>query len=215
MEKDNEIEKNNEIDKNSEIENNNISSVNCERTARLRTINIDKKPKKMFTKERISSSIKTTAPYRRKYMILALVVLIAFIGAYQFVKVKDMNFEVLPENISKKIDSEDLERGDALTLRKLYNINNMEYENFVLFAPKSNMVADEILVIKCKPGQIDTVMAKIQKRKESQAETFKRYAHVQYGIVSSSELKKKGDYVYYVSAKNMGAINKAIKDSYK
>ena len=208
------MEKDNELEKNSEIENN-ASSVNCERTARLRTVNIDKKPKKMFTKERIKSSIKTTAPYRRKYIALAVIVLIAFIGAYQFVKVKDMNFEVLPENISKKIDSEDLERGDALTLRKLYNINNMEYDSFVLFAPKSNMVADEILVIKCKPGQTETVMAKIQKRKDSQADTFKRYAPVQYGIVSSSELKKKGDYVYYVSAKNMGAINKAIKDSYK
>lgn len=233
-----------EKDKEHEKEKNNASVANSEHTARLRTIDVDEpKKKKIFDKGRLSkyarkagksvkkdnavkadSTVKTdkavksskmSPTYRKKYIILAVVVLVCFIGAYQFVKVKDVNFTVLPENISNKIDSEDLERGDALTLRKLYNINNGEYDEFVLFAPKSNMVADEILVIKCKPKQIDSVMAKIQKRIDDQSNSFKNYAPAQYGIISSSELKKKGDYIFFVSAKNIGAINKAIDNSYK
>lgn len=195
-------------------EKSNVSPTNYEHTARLRTVDIEK-PKKMFNKKRLRPSIKTSPLYRKKYAILALIVLVAFIGAYQLVKVREINFTTLPENISRKIDGEDLERGNALTLRKLYSINDMEYDNFVLFAPKSNMVADEILVVKCKPGQADSVKAKIQNRIESQSNSFKNYAPAQYGIISSSELSKKGDYVYFISAKNTSAINKAIKDSYK
>lgn len=203
------------MEKDKDKEKSNVSPTNYEHTARLRTVDIEKPKKKMFNKERLRSSIKTSPLYRKKYTILALIVLVAFIGAYQLVKVREINFTTLPENISRKIDGEDLERGNALTLRKLYSINDMEYDNFVLFAPKSNMVADEILVVKCKPGQADSVMAKIQNRIESQSNSFKNYAPAQYGIISSSELSKKGDYVYFISAKNTSAINKAIKDSYK
>ncbi|MBC2577042.1 DUF4358 domain-containing protein [Peptostreptococcus russellii] len=203
------------MEKDKDKEKSNVSPTNYEHTARLRTVDIEKPKKKMFNKERLRSSIKTSPLYRKKYTILALIVLVAFIGAYQLVKVREINFTTLPENISRKIDGEDLERGNALTLRKLYSINDMEYDDFVLFAPKSNMVADEILVVKCKPGQADSVMAKIQNRIENQSNSFKNYAPAQYGIISSSELSKKGDYVYFISAKNMGAINKAIKDSYK
>ncbi len=204
-----------EKDKDKEKEKNSASSVNCERTARLRTVNVGKPKKKIFNKEGMKYSIRTSPPYRKKYALLIIVVLAAFIGAYQFVKVKEINFEVLPNNISQKIDGEDLGKADSTTLRKLYAINDMEYDKFVLFAPKSNMIADEILIIKCKPGQADSVMSKIQKRIDSQSNSFKNYAPAQYGIISSSELNKKGDYVFFVSAKNMGAINKAIKDSYK
>ena len=235
------MEKDKGKEKEQEQEKNNPSLVNSEHTARLRTINVgNKKKKNLFDKSafskytrkknkdvktgktekaekisKISKMSKMSPTYRKKYFILVIVVLVCFIGAYQFVKVRDVNFAVLPENISKKIDSEDLERGDALTLRKLYNINNGEYDEFVLFAPKSNMVADEILVMKCKPKQIDSVMAKIQKRIDDQSNSFKNYAPKQYGIISSSELKKKGDYIFFVSAKNIGAINKAIDSSYK
>ncbi len=203
------------MEKDKDKEKSNVSPTNYEHTARLRTVDIEKPKKKMFNKERLRSSIKTSPLYRKKYTILALIVLVAFIGAYQLVKVREINFTTLPENISRKIDGEDLERGNALTLRKLYSINDMEYDDFVLFAPKSNMVADEILVVKCKPGQADSVMAKIQNRIENQSNSFKNYAPAQYGIISSSELSKKGDYVYFISAKNTSAINKAIKDSYK
>jgi len=203
------------LEKDKDKEKSNVSPTNYEHTARLRTVDIEKPKKKMFNKERLRSSIKTSPLYRKKYTILALIVLVAFIGAYQLVKVREINFTTLPENISRKIDGEDLERGNALTLRKLYSINDMEYDDFVLFAPKSNMVADEILVVKCKPGQADSVMAKIQNRIENQSNSFKNYAPAQYGIISSSELSKKGDYVYFISAKNTSAINKAIKDSYK
>lgn len=203
------------MEKDREKEKSDLSSVNYEHTARLRTINVEKSKKKIFNKARLKHSIKTSLPYRKKYALLIIIVLVVFIGSYQFVKVKEVNFTVLPNNISKKIGSENLEKGDALTLRKLYAINDMEYDDFVLFAPKSNMVADEILVIKCKPGQADSVMAKIEKRIDNQSNSFKNYAPAQYGIISSSELNKKGDYVFFVSAKNTATINNAIKDSYK
>ncbi len=102
------------MEKDKDKEKSNVSPTNYEHTARLRTVDIEKPKKKMFNKERLRSSIKTSPLYRKKYTILALIVLVAFIGAYQLVKVREINFTTLPENISRKIDGEDLERGNAL-----------------------------------------------------------------------------------------------------
>ena len=203
------------MDKNKKNKKEETSSANFEHTARLRIVELEKPKNKMFDKAKLKYSVKTSPKYRKKYAILIALVLLAFIFAYQFVKVKEFNFLLLQKNISSRIDGVDLKKGDVGTLKKLYSINGTEYEKFILFAPKSNMVADEILVIKCKPGQADTVMAKVQKRIDSQSNSFKNYAPDQYAIIASSELKKKGDYVIFVSAKNMGAINNEIKASYK
>ncbi len=208
----NKVEKN--IEKNKELIEESAASANFEHTARLRTVDMEESKKKVFNVS-LKHSIKTSPRYRKKYALLIVIVLAVFIGAYQFVKVKEMDFKLLQKNVSSKIDGVDLKKGDDLTLRKLYAINETEYSDFVSFAPKSNMVADEILIIKCKPGQADQVMAKIQKRVESQTKSFKDYAPQQYNIITTSELKKKGDYVIFVSAKNIAAINDEIKASYK
>lgn len=195
-------------------------SVNCEHTARLRVADSGKgvksaKSAKEKFKQKFKRPVKTTPPYRKKYIMLGLVVFIIFVLAYQVVKVRDVNFTALSSNVQKSINGDDYEVGDDQTLRKLYGINSMEFDNFLSYAPKSNMQASEILVIKCKPEYVDDVMKKIQSRIDSQSNSFKNYAPDQYKIIAGSELKKKGEYVYFVSAKNMDQINKAINNSYK
>lgn len=195
-------------------ENEGNPSVNCEHTARLRVAD-DGKSAKEIIKNKFKRPTKTTPPYRKKYIMLGVVVLIVFVLAYQFVKVRDVNFTALSGNIQKTIEGDNFEIGDEQTLRKLYGINSMEFENYLSLAPKSNMQAAEILIIKCKPEYVNDVMKKIQNRIDTQSNSFKNYAPDQYKIIASSELKKKGEYVYFVSAKNLDAINKAIKNSYK
>ena len=194
--------------------------VNYEQTARLRIIKseeieADLKGKTIKNKLNKIKPMKTSSIYRKKYLVLALVVVLIFILAYQLVKVKNLDFATLGANIEKKVSMENFVKGNDLSLRKLYGINKIEVEKYISYVPKSNMMANEILIVKAKPEYADAILARIQKRVDAQSKSFKNYAPDQYKIMSSSVLKKKGDYIYFISYENVDLINKIIKANYE
>ena len=174
--------------------------VNYEQTARLRIIKseeieADLKGKTIKNKLNKIKPMKTSSIYRKKYLVLALVVVLIFVLAYQLVKVKNLDFATLGANIEKKVSMENFVKGNDLSLRKLYGINKIEVEKYISYVPKSNMMANEILIVKAKPEYADAILARIQKRVDAQSKSFKNYAPDQYKIMSSSVLKKKFDYI--------------------
>ena len=194
--------------------------VNYEQTARLRIIKseeieADLKGKTVKNKLNKIKPMKTSSIYRKKYLVLALVVVLIFVLAYQLVKVKNLDFTTLGANIEKKVSMENFVKGNDLSLRKLYGINKIEVEKYISYVPKSNMMANEILIVKAKPEYADAILARIQKRVDAQSKSFKNYAPDQYKIMSSSVLKKKGDYIYFISYENVDLINKIIKANYE
>ncbi|WP_456095709.1 DUF4358 domain-containing protein [Peptostreptococcus sp.] len=194
--------------------------VNYEQTARLRIIKseeieADLKGKTIKNKLNKIKPMKTSSIYRKKYLVLALVVVLIFVLAYQLVKVKNLDFATLGANIEKKVSMENFVKGNDLSLRKLYGINKIEVEKYTSYVPKSNMMANEILIVKAKPEYADAILARIQKRVDAQSKSFKNYAPDQYKIMSSSVLKKKGDYIYFISYENVDLINKIIKANYE
>ena len=194
--------------------------VNYEQTARLRIIKseeieADLKGKTIKNKLNKIKPMKTSSIYRKKYLVLALVVVLIFVLAYQLVKVKNLDFATLGANIEKKLSMENFVKGNDLSLRKLYGINKIEVEKYISYVPKSNMMANEILIVKAKPEYADAILARIQKRVDAQSKSFKNYAPDQYKIMSSSVLKKKGDYIYFISYENVDLINKIIKANYE
>lgn len=194
--------------------------VNYEQTARLRIIKseeieADLKGKTIKNKLNKIKPMKTSSIYRKKYLVLALVVFLIFVLAYQLVKVKNLDFATLGANIEKKVSMENFVKGNDLSLRKLYGINKIEVEKYISYVPKSNMMANEILIVKAKPEYADAILARIQKRVDAQSKSFKNYAPDQYKIMSSSVLKKKGNYIYFISYENVDLINKIIKANYE
>lgn len=192
--------------------------INLEQTARLRTIKSEdiistRKGKKSIS-QMVRKPMKTSSIYKKKYMILSLIVFLVFVIAYQFVKVKNLDFAKLSSNIEKKIDTSVLKKGDDLALKKLYGISKLEVEDYVLFAPKSNMEANEILILKVK-GDTGEFVNRIQKRIDSQSNSFKNYAPAQYEILKRADLSEKGQYVYFISYKDLNVIYDAISNSYK
>ena len=169
--------------------------VNYEQTARLRIIKseeieADLKGKTIKNKLNKIKPMKTSSIYRKKYLVLALVVVLIFVLAYQLVKVKNLDFATLGANIEKKVSMENFVKGNDLSLRKLYGINKIEVEKYISYVPKSNMMANEILIVKAKPEYADAILARIQKRVDAQSKSFKNYAPDQYKIMSSSIYKK-------------------------
>ena len=80
--------------------------------------------------------MKTSSIYRKKYLVLALVVVLIFVLAYQLVKVKNLDFATLGANIEKKVSMENFVKGNDLSLRKLYGINKIEVEKYNFICSK-------------------------------------------------------------------------------
>ncbi|WP_455525839.1 DUF4358 domain-containing protein [Peptostreptococcus stomatis] len=214
------MDNNDKNKKNPAKEPNPSQGVNYEQTARLRIIKsedieADLKGKTIKNKLNRIKPMKTSSIYKKKYMALILVVILVFVLAYQFVKVRNLDFATLGSNIEKIISMDNFVKGNDLSLRKLYGINKIEVEKYISYVPKSNMLANEILIVKAKPEYADTIFLRIQKRVDDQSNSFKNYAPDQYKIMSSSLLKKKGDYIYFISYENVDLINKIIKANYE
>src|SRR3712207_3105756 len=103
-------------------DNKHENTSNYEQTARLRIITSEEieytvkgGPRgKESIKDRLGKRkpMKMSSMYRKKYTALWIVVTLVFILAYQFVKVKDIDFKELTSQLQNKISMDSVEVGD-------------------------------------------------------------------------------------------------------
>lgn len=154
--------------------------------------------------------------YKNYYYILIATVLITFIALYQVLKVKDADMDSLRKNLSQVIDDKQMDIGDSSKLRKLYYISKNEIEDFILYAPKSNMDANEVLVLKGKSEEvIQQLKVKVEGRIKKQSDSFNSYRPEEYDIISNRVLDIKGKYLILIISKDSATIEAAINKEFK
>jgi len=154
--------------------------------------------------------------YKNYYYILIAAILITFIALYQVLKVKDVDMDSLRQSLSQIIDSEHMDIGDSSKLRKLYYINKNEVEDFILYAPKSNMDANEVLILKAKNEEdIEQLKVKVEERIKKQSDSFKNYRPEEYDIISNRVLDIKGKYLILIISSESEKIEAAINKEFK
>jgi len=154
--------------------------------------------------------------YKNYYYILIATVLITFIALYQVLKVKDADMDSLRKNLSQVIDDEQMDIGDSTKLRKLYYISKNEVEDFILYAPKSNMDANEVLVLKGKSEEvIQQLKVKVEGRIKKQSDSFNSYRPEEYDIISNRVLDIKGKYLILIISKDSATIEATINKEFK
>ncbi len=153
--------------------------------------------------------------YKNYYYILIATVLITFIALYQVLKVKDADMDSLRKNLSQVIDDEQMDIGDSSKLRKLYYISKNEVEDFILYAPKSNMDANEVLVLKGKSEEvIQQLKVKVEGRIKKQSDSFNSYRPEEYDIISNRVLDIKGKYLILIISKDSATIEATINKEF-
>ena len=60
----------------------------------------------------------------------------------------------IKSDLEENINLDSINVGDEKTLKNLYYINIRSIEDFISYAPKSNMDVEEILILKLKKVQI-------------------------------------------------------------
>lgn len=152
-----------------------------------------------------------------KIVVLCLVTLgiVSFSGC-NIIQTKNPSVSEIVTNIKSATDLSTMQQGDKSKLRKLYSISNKNLEEFDLYAPKTNMEANEIVILKVKnQDDIDGLKENIEKRIERQAESFKSYRPEQYELLESHIFIVKGKYIISVVSKDADKIKKAVDDSFK
>lgn len=129
---------------------------------------------------------------------------------------KNVAIKDISEKISSVTDVSQMKEGNAEKLKKLYNIDSKESEEFILYTASSNIKVDEIAVIKVKDSnQIENIKKKISKRIEKQSTSFKDYLPKEYNLIEKHVLKNKDNYVIFIISQDAEKIEKVIDESFK
>lgn len=151
--------------------------------------------------------------YKIYYIFLAALVIGTFIGLYKAFEIKDIDILKVKTTITESTDVSLMDEDDGTKLRKLYNINKYDLDEFIYYAPKSNMEANEILVIKPKnPSDFENIKSTANNRIKTQSDSFRNYNLEQYEILSNYVLEEKNDYIIIVISKDSEKIMKSLNN---
>ena len=151
--------------------------------------------------------------YKIYYIFLVLCVISAFIMAYRFLEVKDVSQEQIKNAVTQSTDVKNMNEDNGQAFRKLYGLNRRDFEQFLYYSPKSNMEANEILILKTKSDeQNKNVQETIEARIEDQSDSFKNYNKEQYEILKNHTLESKSGYIILIVSKDSDKIEKAIQE---
>lgn len=128
----------------------------------------------------------------------------------------DKSLDSVVNDISSKVDLSNMKKGDSKSLKRFFALNSNDFEDFVLYVPKSTMDVEEMLIIKVKDSsQISGIEDAIDSRVNKQIESFSGYGPKQVALLQDYELKDKGNYVFYTVSKDLDKITDAFKESIK
>lgn len=121
------------------------------------------------------------------------------------------DFETMSEAVTAAADLSAMAEGDNQTLKRLYGLNAMDYEGFLLYYPTTNMGAEELLVIKlADKDQQQAVSDAILGRKKKQMDSFDGYGIDQYAMLEKSVVEVQGNYILFVSSADPAGVQKAF-----
>ena len=149
------------------------------------------------------------------YGILFTLVIVTFVGLYGVLKIAEPSMSEIDKSIVATADLSNMVKDDAKKLRQLYYINKNQVEDFILYAPKTNMDANEILVLKAKDVEgVKHLKEKVETRVDKQSESFASYRPELKTVIDDYELKEKGQYLYLIISEDNKKIDKAIEKNF-
>ncbi|MGG7177270.1 DUF4358 domain-containing protein [Clostridium paraputrificum] len=154
--------------------------------------------------------------YRKYYLMEIVVIVVTFVLLYPLVKVKDANMDSIRSTLEAKVNSEIVKVGTEKDLKKIYNIDSKDIEEFVSFIPKSNMDAEEFLILKVKDEKmIPVTKEKIQSRIDKQGENFKNYRPEKYEVIRNAVLENEGRYIIFIISEEDQIIKEEVKEEFR
>lgn len=114
--------------------------------------------------------------------------------------------------VTAELDMSQMLEGDNQLIKRFYGLDPAQYEACILYYPTTNMMAEELLIVKLKDNsQQETVRKAAEKRIETQKTTFEGYGVEQFEMLTSNAvIEVKGNYVLFVVSPQSAAARKAF-----
>lgn len=159
----------------------------------------------------MNKSLSPLTPVR----ILMVIGLLVFIILLQMgTPDSQSSLEEVSQAVSASVSLEGMEESSNQMFKKFYGLNANDYEGVSLYAPASNMDAEEILIIKLKDSsQAEAVTAAVNKRLETQKSSFEGYGIEQFDLLEDHILDVQGNFILYVVHPEASKADQAFKDS--
>lgn len=120
-------------------------------------------------------------------------------------------FETVAQAVEKAADVGDMKRAGSQELKRLYGLNEKEYDGVLLYYSQATMRVDEVFLVRAKT-QADAreVMDAALLRRDIQIQNFEGYAPDQVKLLKNSVVKLKGHYVLFVVSGDVEKYEKAF-----
>jgi hypothetical protein len=147
--------------------------------------------------------------------ILMVLLLIGFIISLQSGgKISDADINDVAQSVIAQLDMSSMQESPHRNFKKFYGLNAADYEGVVLYSPVTNMDAEELLIVKLKDtSQAEAVETAINKRLETQKNSFEGYGIEQYDLLEKHVLDVQGNYILYVVHTDAAKADQAFRDS--
>ena len=116
------------------------------------------------------------------------------------------------EAVTAELDMSQMLLGDNQLIKRFYGIDPAQYESCILYYPTTNMMAEELLIVKLRDvSQQEAVRKAAEKRIETQKTTFEGYGVEQFEMLTNNAvIEVRGNYVLFVVSPTASAAQKAF-----
>ena len=143
-------------------------------------------------------------------VIAGLVILLVLFGGNS---VSGADPQEVAQAVTDVIDMENMQLADNQMVKRFYGLDPADYEGCVLYYPNTNMMAEEVLIVKLKDiSQQQTVSDAIAARLQTQKNTFEGYGVEQFDLLTThAVVELRGTYVLFVVSDHAAAARKAFR----
>lgn len=143
-------------------------------------------------------------------VIAGLVILLVLFGGNS---VSGADPQEVAEAVTSAIDMENMQLADNQMVKRFYGLDPADYEGCILYYPNTNMMAEEVLIVKLKDiSQQQTVSDAIETRLQTQKNTFEGYGVEQFDLLTNhAVVELRGNYVLFVVSDHAEAARKAFR----
>lgn len=121
-------------------------------------------------------------------------------------------FEEMKAQVTKNADLNNTKVSDNLLLKRFYSLDASEYDGVVFYSPKTNMGAEELVLIHLKDqGQSEAVMNAFAARIETQLSSFEGYGVDQTELLRKAVTISEGNYCLLYVGANADEVKSAFR----
>ena len=130
-------------------------------------------------------------------------------------KISDADPAEVEAAVTAQLDMTSMLKADNQMVKRLYGLDPASFESCILYYPNTNMMAEEVLILKLKDTQQqETVRAAIEARVETQKTTFDGYGVEQYALLTENcIIDIRGNFVLFVVNADCAKARDAFADA--